>query len=118
MMGGLQVLAGEVVFADRPFSDPLIWASARSWFRAIPCPAMCEQRHKIIHNRVALGGEESVSGVTGGSGPSSQPGEPTMRTYVIGNDGIALCRETPAAFNDGEMVVSSKEELLAAPLNG
>jgi len=41
-----------------------------------------------------------------------------MRTYIIGNDGIALCRETPAAVNDGEMVVSSKEELLAAPLNG
>ena len=41
-----------------------------------------------------------------------------MRIYIIGNDGIALCRETPAAVNDGEMVVSSKEELLAAPLNG
>src|SRR5262245_43402477 len=41
-----------------------------------------------------------------------------MRTYIIDNDGIALCRETPAAVNDGEMVVSSKEELLAAPLNG
>ena len=41
-----------------------------------------------------------------------------MRTYIIGSDGIALCRETPAAVNDGEMVVSSKEELLAAPLNG
>src|SRR5215469_3844581 len=41
-----------------------------------------------------------------------------MRTYIIGNDGIALCRETPAAVNDGEMVVSSNEELRAAPLNG
>jgi len=41
-----------------------------------------------------------------------------MRTYIIGNDGIALCRKTPAKVNDGEMVVSSKEELLAAPLNG
>ena len=41
-----------------------------------------------------------------------------MRTYIIGSDGIALCRETPAAVKDGEMVVSSKEELLAAPLNG
>src|SRR5215467_4568955 len=41
-----------------------------------------------------------------------------MRTYIIGNDGIALCRETPAAVNDGEMIVSSKEELLAAPLSG
>src|SRR6516164_5305131 len=118
MMGGLQVLAGEVVFADRPFSDPLISASARSWFRAIPCPAMFEQRHKIIHNRVALGGEESVSGVTGGSGRRANQENPPMRTYIIGSDGIALCRETPAAVNDGEMVVSSKEELLAAPLNG
>jgi hypothetical protein len=41
-----------------------------------------------------------------------------MRTYIIGNDGIALCRETPVAVNDGEIVVASKEELLAAPLNG
>jgi len=41
-----------------------------------------------------------------------------MRTYIIGNDGIALCRETPATVNDGEMVVASKQELLAAPLNG
>ena len=41
-----------------------------------------------------------------------------MRPYIIGNDGIALCLETPAAVNGGEMVVSSKEELLAAPLNG
>jgi hypothetical protein len=44
---------------------------------AIPCSAVAQQRYKIIHNGVALGGEESVSGVTGGSGPSSQPGEPT-----------------------------------------
>ena len=41
-----------------------------------------------------------------------------MRTYIIGNDGIALCRKVPAKVRDGEMVVSSKEELLAAPLNG
>ena len=41
-----------------------------------------------------------------------------MRIYIISNDGIALCREAPAAFNDGEIVVTSKEELHAAPLNG
>ena len=41
-----------------------------------------------------------------------------MRTYIIGNDGIALCRKTPATVSDGEIVVTSKEELLAAPLNG
>ena len=41
-----------------------------------------------------------------------------MRIYIIGNDGVALCREAPAALNDGEIVVTSKEELHAAPLNG
>jgi len=41
-----------------------------------------------------------------------------MRIYIIGNDGITLCRETPATVNDGEIAVASKEELHAAPLNG
>jgi hypothetical protein len=41
-----------------------------------------------------------------------------MRTYIIGNDGIALCRKVPAKVRDGEIVVASKEELHAAPLNG
>jgi hypothetical protein len=41
-----------------------------------------------------------------------------MRIYIISNDGIALCREVPAALNDGEIVVASKEELQAAPLTG
>src|SRR5262249_9800296 len=41
-----------------------------------------------------------------------------MRTYIIGNDGIALCRKTPAKVSDGEIVIASKEELHAAPLNG
>jgi hypothetical protein len=41
-----------------------------------------------------------------------------MRTYIIGNDGITLCREAPATIRDGEIVVTSKEELHAAPLNG
>ena len=40
-----------------------------------------------------------------------------MRTYIIGNDGIALCRKSPAV-SDGEIVVALKEELQAAPLNG
>src|SRR6201987_327163 len=40
-----------------------------------------------------------------------------MRIYIIGNVGIALCRETPAALNYGEIVVTSKEELHAAQLN-
>ena len=41
-----------------------------------------------------------------------------MRIYIIGSDGIALCREAPAAVTDGEIVVASREELHAAPLSG
>jgi hypothetical protein len=41
-----------------------------------------------------------------------------MRIYIIGNDGITLCREPPAAINDGEIPLASKAELLAAPLSG
>ena len=41
-----------------------------------------------------------------------------MRIYVIGNDGITLCREPPAAVSEGEIVVASNEELHAARLNG
>src|ERR1700746_1866159 len=41
-----------------------------------------------------------------------------MRVYIIGNDGITLCRTTPAAVNDGEIAVASNEELRAAPLSG
>ena len=41
-----------------------------------------------------------------------------MRIYIIGNDGVALSREAPAALNEGEIVVASNEELHAAPLGG
>ena len=41
-----------------------------------------------------------------------------MRVYIIGNDGIILCREPPAAVNEGEIVVASNEELHAAQLTG
>ena len=34
-----------------------------------------------------------------------------MRIYIIGNDGITLCREAPATVNDDEVVVASREEL-------
>jgi Protein of unknown function (DUF3489) len=37
-----------------------------------------------------------------------------MRIYIIGNDGITLCREPPATLNEGEIVVASNEELHAA----
>ena len=41
-----------------------------------------------------------------------------MRTYIIGNDGIALSRKVPATVSDGEIIVGSKEELHAAPISG
>ena len=41
-----------------------------------------------------------------------------MRIYIIGNDGITLCHEAPSTVNQGEIAVSSKEELHAAPLTG
>jgi hypothetical protein len=41
-----------------------------------------------------------------------------MRIYIIGNDGITLCREAPATLTEGEIAVASKEELHAAPLSG
>jgi hypothetical protein len=41
-----------------------------------------------------------------------------MRVYIIGNNGITLCRERPAAANEGEIVVASNEELHAAELSG
>jgi hypothetical protein len=41
-----------------------------------------------------------------------------MRIYIIGHDGITLCRNAPAIVNDDEIAVTSKEELHAAPLSG
>ena len=41
-----------------------------------------------------------------------------MRIYIIGDDGITLCREAPATVNEGEIAVASNEELHAAPLSG
>jgi len=41
-----------------------------------------------------------------------------MRVYIIGNDGIRLCREAPATVTEGEIAVASNGELLAAPLSG
>ena len=41
-----------------------------------------------------------------------------MRNYIIGNDGITLCREAPTTVNEGEIAVASKEELHAARLSG
>jgi hypothetical protein len=74
--------------------------------RAIPCSALAQQRHKIISIRLALVGEESVSGVTRGSSRGSNQEGPLMRTYIIGNDGITLCREAPATVNEGEIAIA------------
>ena len=41
-----------------------------------------------------------------------------MRIYMIGNDGITLCREPAATVNKGEVAVASREELHAARLSG
>ena len=40
-----------------------------------------------------------------------------MRIYIIGNDGITLCREAPATGSEGEITVASNEELHVAPLS-
>jgi hypothetical protein len=40
-----------------------------------------------------------------------------MRIYIIGNDGITLCREPPATIDKGEIAVASREELHAARLS-
>src|SRR5258708_40055749 len=40
-----------------------------------------------------------------------------MRIYIIGSDGITLCRKAPATLDDGEIAVASNEELHAAPLS-
>jgi hypothetical protein len=40
-----------------------------------------------------------------------------MRIYVIGNDGIKLCREPLATVTEGEIAVTSKEELQVARLS-
>jgi len=65
-----------------------------------------------------LAGKESVSGVTGGTRRRVNQETLPMRIYIISNDGIALCRKAPATVSEGEIVVASKEELQAAPLNG
>jgi hypothetical protein len=67
---------------------------------------------------LALAGEESVSVGHRQQPPPGQQENPPMRIYIIGNDGITLCREAPASVTDGEIAVASKDELHAAPLSG
>ena len=56
--------------------------------------------------------------VTGGTRRRFDQENPPMRIYIIGNDGITLCREAPATVSEGEMSVTSNEELHTAPLSG
>ena len=68
--------------------------------------------------RVALLGEESVSvGHRRHRHRVNQEHRP-MRIYIIGNDGITLCREPPTALRESEIAVASNAELHAAPLSG
>ena len=41
-----------------------------------------------------------------------------MRIYIIGNDGITLCREPPATVNKGDVAVASEGGVAAARLSG
>src|SRR6201984_778594 len=41
-----------------------------------------------------------------------------MCIYIIGNEGITLCREPAATVNKGEVAVASRDELHAARLSG
>jgi Protein of unknown function (DUF3489) len=56
--------------------------------------------------------------VTGGTRRRVNQETPPMRIYIIGNDGITLCREARATVSEGEIAVASRDELHAAPLNG
>ena len=66
---------------------------------------------------MALRRDKSVSVVTVGIAPTPT-GDPPVRIYIFGNDGVTLSREPPAAVSEGEIVVASSEELHAAALNG
>ena len=49
--------------------------------------------------------------------PPEKENQP-MRIYIIGHDGITICREPPVAVNEDEIVVALNEELHAAELSG
>ena len=60
-----------------PAARQRIATAGRGFGGAISCFAVAQQRHKIIRNGVALRAEESVSGVTSGSGPLAFIRNPT-----------------------------------------
>jgi Protein of unknown function (DUF3489) len=63
-------------------------------------------------------GEESVCVGHRRQPPPVKQENPPMRIYIIGNDGVTLCREAPATVSEGEIAVASNEELHAASLSG
>src|SRR5271169_1923944 len=112
-----QLIRASVLSGFRIYIGEIRPVRAKVPGRAIPCSDCAQQRHEIIPNSVALAAEESVSGVTGATAQVNQE-NPPMRIYIIGNDGITLCREPPATLNKGEIAVASREELHAARLSG
>jgi len=77
LSAALSIFSGPTPTADRGLGEQFMLGLA-------------QQRHKIIRKGVALLRDESVSVVTVGTAPT-QTGDPTMRIYIIGNDGITLC---------------------------
>src|SRR5438270_451649 len=84
-----------------------------------------EQFHALIapNNAMRLSRIEWLWSSKSVSGSPARPRrvdqeDPPMRIYIIGNDGITLCREPPATVDKGEIAVASREELHAARLSG
>jgi Protein of unknown function (DUF3489) len=71
----------------------------------------------MLKKRVALVGKESGSAVTG-EDTAAVNRRPAMRIYVIGNEGVTVCREQSVQINEQEILVGSQEELHAAALSG
>src|SRR6266513_3135701 len=89
--------------------------------RSLGCAIACAQRCPIIPFRSSrIDWPWSAKRASVGSRRNRRrvkQGHPLMRIYIIGNDGITLCRKAPATLNDGEIAVASNEELHAAPLS-
>jgi hypothetical protein len=97
---------------DRDALIDQLWSA----IEMLPDPEPQPDLNRPSKQDVVIATEESVSGVTGATAPG-QSGGPPMPTYIIGNDGITLCREPPATVNKGEIAVASSEELHAARLS-
>src|SRR5215831_13148588 len=85
MYSGLLLTAEVVRSAFHYFVEPTRTADHVFWVRAIPCSGAARQRHNIIRNRVALVGEESVSGVTAATAVGS-----TRRTHPCASTSLAM----------------------------